>query len=153
MIALVLLGVLFYILLSDRNNNLSDKIINYIDYNADESNICTLDMNEITDFKWDKMLFFGVGSNNTEISNALGVEYKDSTDLVSGIVFVYNNKIVYKESIPYNPDHPSKLLLYVGNMFGEPSYRVFTPNDAIFKGSRREKKGEFYYKIEPHKTN
>jgi hypothetical protein len=44
------------------------------------------------------MLIYQVGSSTTAISEALGVEFKDSVDLMSGIVFVNKNKIVYKES-------------------------------------------------------
>lgn len=148
LISVVLLVILFFVVLSNKNH-LSDRIIKFIDNNYDENNICILRMKEITDFKWDKMLIYQVGSSETAISEALGVEYKDSVDLMSGIVFVYENKIIYKQSIPYNPDHPSELLLFVGDIFREPNYRVFTPDDASFEGSRWEKNGQFYYKIVP----
>ena len=149
---LALLIVILIFAFSNRSN-LSNKIIKFIDNNCDVNNICILKIAEVTDFSWDKMLVYQVGSSNLEISEALGVEYKNLVDLMSGIVFVYQNKIVYKESIPYNPERPSKLLIYVGGIFGEPNNRVFTPHDAIFEASRREKDGQFYYKIAPQTIN
>jgi hypothetical protein len=94
-----------------------------------------------------------VGSSNAEISEALGVEYTDSTDLVAGMVFVYHNKIVYKEEAPENPERPNKLQYIVGNEPPEPHYRIFTPDDAFFIGSKKETDGVFYYKITPLKSN
>ena len=152
LIALVLMVVIIIVALSNRSS-LSNKIIKFIDNNCDKNNACFIKMLEITDFEWDKMLIYQVGSSTTEISEALGVEFKDSVDLMSGMVFVKENKIVYNQSIPYNPERPSKLLLHVGGIFREDNNKVFTPNDAIFKGSRIEKEGQLFYKIEPLYSN
>jgi len=151
---IVLVGMVYISSLLDKDgNDLSNKIIRYIDNNTGESNSLIFNMNEITDFNWDKLLIYGVGSSSSEISNALGIEYNESTDLVSGMVFVYDDKIVYKEQIPYNPEKPEKLLLYVGMMYGQPNYRFFTSDNAIFEGSRRESKGKYFYEIAPFEVD
>jgi hypothetical protein len=129
---------------------LSDKITEYIDNNCGESNACKLTMSDITNFKWDKMLLYQVGSSNTEISQLIGVEFNDSLDLSSGMIFVHNNKIVYKEQIIYNPDKPYKLLLFIGALYGQPEYGIFTPDNATFEGTRMEENGKTYYKINPY---
>lgn len=152
MTASVLLIALLIIIFPNKSN-LSDKIIKYIDNKGDKNNVSIIKLNEITGFKWDKMLIYQVGSSRKAISKALGVEYKDSVDLMSGIIFVYNNKIVYEERIPYNPERPGKLNWYPGNGFDTPNYRVFTSDDAIFRGSSNKIDGKTYYKVEPLKTN
>lgn len=147
-VILILLVIIFKKYISNEDK-LSNKIMWYIDNNCYNSNTCILSMKEITDFEWDKMLMYQVGSSNTEISDLLGVEFKDSIDLSSGIIFIVNNKIVYEEHIFYHPEKPYKLLLYVGRMYGQPKYGVYTPNNAVFDGSRTEINGNFYYKIAP----
>lgn len=129
--------------------SLSIKIEKYINSNSDKNNDYKFYMSEITDFKWDKMLIYQVGSSNKEISDLLGVPFNDSLDLASGIIFVYKNKIIYKEQQYYNPDKPYKLLFYIGEMYGQPKYGIYTPNDALFEGNRREIDGKIYYKIVP----
>jgi hypothetical protein len=84
-----------------KKTNIGEKIINIIDNKCGQNNSCNFMMNEITNFKWDKMLIYDLGSSNFEISKALGVEYKDSVDLASGLVFVYDNKIIFKEKALY----------------------------------------------------
>ncbi|NPV90055.1 MAG: hypothetical protein HPY50_04675 [Firmicutes bacterium] len=131
------------------NNKLSQRIFETIDKKCEPGNAyCSIPIAEITDFKWDKMAIYGVGSSNKEVSAALGVEYEDSTDLMSGMVFVYNNKIVYNEGIPYNPEHPGKLWINIGFKPGEPSCLGVTPDNAFFIGSRENIDGVFYYEIE-----
>jgi hypothetical protein len=147
-VSFILIPILF-IYTPKNESKLSDKIIEYIDKNCDENNTCKISISDITNFKWDKMLMYQVGSSNTEISKLIGTEFKDDLDLTSGLIFVYNNKIVYKEQIPYNPDKPNKLLLYIGILYGQPEYGTFTPSNAILEGTRREENGKIYYAIAP----
>jgi hypothetical protein len=139
------------IMLSLSRNSLSDRVTKYIDKNISNDNYCTLSMRDITKFKWDKMLIYQVGSSKKAISDKLGVEFQDSVDLMSGMVFVYNNKIVYKESSPYNPEKPSKLIIHVGDLFGELNNLVLVPDTAVFKCIKFEKDGKDYYEIMPLK--
>lgn len=141
--------ILLFINNINNKNEISNKIIEYINNNRDENNTCRFSMSDVTDFKWDKMLIYQVGSSNKEISNLLGVPFNDSLDLASGIIFVYNNKIVYKEQLFYNPDRPNKLLLYIGTLYDQPEYGVFTPNNALFEGIREESDENISYQIIP----
>lgn len=146
------LFILIFLILSGcqyLSNNLGDKIIKEIDKKRDQSGSCKILMKDITVFKWDKMVIYEVGSSNNEITKALGVEYQDSVDLISGVVFVYNNKIVYKEKVPYNPERSTKMNYYVENEPGQPNCMAFTPDNAIFEGSREQVDEKFYYAIKP----
>lgn len=95
------------------------------------------------------MVVFDVGSVNSDISKELDIEYKDSVDLISGIVFVYKKKIVYSEKFPYYPENPNKLWFYIENKFGEPNIWYFTPDNAVLEGSKSETNGKYYYEIKP----
>jgi len=69
------------------NYNLRDDIIKTIDDKCVNNNTCQIRMKDITNFKWDKVVIFQVGSSSEEVSKALGFEYNKSTDLISGIIF------------------------------------------------------------------
>lgn len=153
LLTILLVLVLIIVGCKGRNVNVSDKIIETIDNNCQQSSSCKVSMKEITDFKWDKMVIFEVGSSNSEISKALGIKYDDSTDLTSGMVFVYKNRVVYKEDLPYNPERPNKLWFKINNKPGEPNYWILTPNNAILQGSKTETEGVYYYEIKPEKTD
>lgn len=146
---LFILLIIFLLLIGcqAKNTNMSEKIIKTIDNKCDQGDTFMISMKDITDFEWDKMVIFEVGSSNFEVSKALGIEYKESTDLMSGMVFVCNNKIVHEERVPYNPDRPEKLRYIVEHKPKEPNCTSFTPNDAVLKGSREKIDGVFYYKI------
>jgi hypothetical protein len=152
-LALVVITLVVFNENQHKSTNMSKEITNLIDNKSGQSNSCTFMMNEITSFKWDKMLIYDLGSSNSEISKTLGVDYKDSVDLVSGLVFVYDNKVVFKEKSLYYPEHPNKLKYSVGNNPGESSCRLFTQKNAIFKGSKEKIDGVYYYEIKPLKTN
>lgn len=147
-----MLSVIFAIFLSligcqVMNNKVTENIIRTIDNECDQNNTCTVSMKDITDFDWDRMVVFGLGSSNSEISEALGVEYRELRDLMSGMVFVYNNKIVYQEMIDYDPERPSKLRIIIEHKTGEPNCAGFTPDTAVFKSSKNNIDEVYYYQI------
>lgn len=123
--------------------------MSYIDENTYSDEPCIVEMNEVTKFEWDNMIIYQVGSSSSEISEILKVDFNDSVDLKSGIIFVKGNKIVYKESVAYNPEKPSKLLYYVGRLFDEEKYGVFTPDNAIFEGVKTKYGDEILYQLMP----
>ena len=102
---------------------------------------------QLTRFKWDKLVIFQVGSSNDEISKDLGIEYKSSTDLMSGMVFVYKNKIVYEKTLPYSPEHPIKIQYIIEKKPEDPNCVSLTPDNAVLKGSRDKIDNVFYYSI------
>lgn len=145
----ILLGLTILTILNipqKTNSNLNKKIIEFINSNPDN---CKIKVEDITNFKWDKMVIFEVGSSNIEISKVLGIKYKDSTDLMSGIVFVYKNKIIYSERQPYNPERPNKLQYLVKYHLGEPNYKLLTPDNAVLQGNRENIDGIYYYSVKP----
>ncbi|BBH21381.1 hypothetical protein Back11_27260 [Paenibacillus baekrokdamisoli] len=128
-------------------STLSDQIIKEIDSKCMMNDYCNISLQEITTFKWDKMAIFQVGSSNSQISKALGVEYKGPTDLMTGMIFVLNNQIVYEEKIPYDPEHPSKLQILIERKPNEPSCVSFTLKNAVVQGEKEKIDGVTYYSI------
>lgn len=149
-IFIVLILILILVYRSLRNDyKLSDKIVKVIESNTDNSNVSLIRVKDITDFEWDKMVIFDLGTSNAEISEALGFKYKDTIDLMSGMIFVLKNKIVYQERIPYNPERQSKLNIIVNQDPKNTSCRTLLPEYAILEGLKEEIDGKFYYEIIP----
>lgn len=69
-----------------------------------------------------------------------------------GMVFVYNNKVVYSERLPYNPEIPNKIWFHIDNKPREPNYLVLTPDNSIVTGSRKETDNVNFYEIKPLKN-
>lgn len=107
-----------------------------IDDKCNLGEICDIPLGKITTFKWDKVVVFQVGSPSKEISNALGVKYEGSADLMSGLIFELDHKIVYEELIPYQPDQPTNLQIIIDKKTNEPNAAVLDFDDAILAGDK-----------------
>jgi hypothetical protein len=145
-IKLIFLMIIILLCGCKNDKALNEEIMKTIDKKCKQSNSCKIDMKEITDFKWDKMLIFDLGSNRNEISEALGVEYTESADLMYGMVFVFENKIVYDERLGYNPEKPEKIFYNLGD---NSSYKIYTADNAILKGEKDGEAGKYDYYIGP----
>lgn len=139
--------ILVAVIWNDRTNLLSYKIIQTIDKKCGPNNTCTFSLKEITDFSWDRMVYYDAGSAN-EITRALRIEYPEVDDLSTGLIFVYHKKIVYREELPHDFENQSKLSFILGKRDRSPECFAYTPNDAIFKGVKERIDGEMYYSID-----
>jgi hypothetical protein len=59
-----------------KNIKFSEKLMKTIDDNCELNESCNILVKDITSFNWDRMVIFGVGCDEDDISEALGVEYK-----------------------------------------------------------------------------
>ncbi|MBY9079731.1 hypothetical protein [Paenibacillus sp. CGMCC 1.18879] len=130
-----------------KERSLSDQIIQTIDRTSNVNGVSAISLKEITDFKWDKVVIFQVGSSDEEINNALGVKYEGPTDLMSGMVFVLDDKIVHEELIPYQTEHPANLQIFIEKKAKDPNCVAFTLENAVLKGSKEELDDVTYYSI------
>jgi hypothetical protein len=128
---------------STERHSVSADIIKTFESNSNENDSYNISISDITDFKWDKLVVFGVGSSNDEVSRALGIEYKDSTDLMEGLVFKFRDGIVYKEELPYNPEHASKIQFH----FEEGTCITVTPDSSTFICVREKIDDKYYYML------
>ena len=65
----------------------------------------------------------------------IGVKYKNSLDLLSGVIFVKDGKIVYEELIE-TEGFSNRVQFQIfphREMSQKPNYRIFTPDEAVFE--------------------
>ncbi len=108
-------------------------------------------MTDFTSFEWDKVLIFNYPVTNKDINIALGVNFTGSTDLTNGMIFVKDDEIVHYEYFDYTYDGPGKFMIYSQlDLVGNPNYRVFLSDEAVFSGSKKYTESNFlYYRLYP----
>ena len=107
-------------------------IIQTIDILTEQETECVFKLSEITKFKWDKVAYFEYPVTELQISDALGVTYKDSTDLLEGFIFVYEGRVVHTDVVSIAPGfHDRKRLVVKGG-----SLTVLRENEAVFEGRK-----------------
>ena len=132
---------------------LQESIITFSEENYDKDEV-TIDLSEFTWFEWDQAIVFRSPISAQIIEESLNVEYNKSPDLVSGIVFVCNNQVVYEEFFEstYNgiDELPPRFSIYhSSNINAEPRYKVFTATDDVFRCTKKESSGYSYYVLIP----
>ena len=160
------LSILLIFISSCGNTKLSEKIINHIEQNIYLEKVempvrefeyfaeCEIKISDFTSFQWDKLIVFNSGTTADQICNELGISFKDSLGLKFGVIFLYNNKVVYKEY--YNPgvEKPVRFTIITSGKFSNITeytlplkFRVFTPEEAVFIGYAYIYNNTHYYFI------
>jgi hypothetical protein len=130
-------------------HEIRDKIIRNIELKSKNTDECIISIKEITDFKWDKLVMFNEGASRQEINSVLGFRYEGETDLTVLTIFLFKGKIVYQENEAYDPEKPSKLFVQYPD--SQIHHMEFSFDKAVFKGTKEQIDGEYYYKIAPIK--
>ena len=65
---------------------------------------------EATDFDWDRAVAFEFPATLRNIEDAAGVKIDFDYDVSSGIIFINNGKIVFKDISDMNPESPSSII-------------------------------------------
>ena len=132
--------------------SIADIISEHIDGNFEEKGI-VIYFADFTDFQWDKMMIFNYPTSIEEVETALGVEYDNSMDLVSGMIFVRDGEVVYDEIFEYNYMETASFFAYPQNKINaKPNYRVFLKEDAYFLAIRSENDKGYYYRLYPYES-
>ena len=86
------------------NNAISKKVIDGIDIVEDDKYI--VNMSELTDFDWDTLVAYSEDTDKDSLKEFFkenfNINLKEEYEYESGLVFIYNNKIVYKETYDEN---------------------------------------------------
>jgi hypothetical protein len=133
------------ILTSCKDNSIAAKIYE----KCGEQDKCVRQVKDVTNFKWDKVYIFRVGTSLEDIEKGLGFPYKQWQDVADRIIFVGNGKVVYHEEYYPYPEYIEK-----GRTFFELSKTPYVGeyNTATFSVRKEENvNGEWYYKIIPTK--
>lgn len=148
-ILILMLSIVLLTGCNTMNNKINEKLIKAIDEKCGQNDSCAISIKEITNFEWDKVAIFGIGGSNSEISKLLGVNYNDSVDLKSGIIFVLKDNIVCKQDYSYNPEihDNNKIFIFLDKKPYDPNCFILTPDKSIIKGYRRKVDRLYYYMI------
>lgn len=143
--------VLVVLLVSCKKSGIKYIIAEKVENKCQSANTCTISMQEITSFKWDKLYFFSEGTSLEDIDRTLGFHYLYFEDIASRIVFVSGNHVVYHEDeFPYPNAKPAAGVIFKFDNDIIPN--VFTLNDASFSVKKSTVKGHTYYELTPSKT-
>ena len=129
---LAILAILFLLLIVGCNfqKKVSNKIIDTIEK---QNGACVIDMKDIVTFEWDKMVIFEPACSQGEVEKALGVDIEGFKE-GSGFVFSHQNRVVYKEFFPYNPEKPELLQIRItSTLIG---IQTITPQNAKFNAEK-----------------
>lgn len=66
-------------------------------------------LTDVTDFEWDRAVAFEFSATLRNIEDAAGVKIDFDYDVSSGIIFINNGKIVFKDISETNPENPSSI--------------------------------------------
>ncbi len=63
-------------------------IIQRIEELTEGEGTCVFKLSDVTDFKWDQVVYFEYPVSAAEISRSAGINYKRSTDLLEGYIYL-----------------------------------------------------------------
>ena len=106
---------LLQLISSCSNNKIETKVIKSLERNC-RGDTCTVNLNELTEFDWDKVYIFDDWSTPEKISKTIGIEYKKNNHFPDGyhkMIFVKASEIVHEEEFGGNSDQTSSInILY-----------------------------------------
>lgn len=103
-------------------------------------NQALLDLNTITDFKWDSLYIF-TPSTQPAVFEKYFHDKLSWKDLTFQLVFTHQGKIVYTESEQYSPEKPLGVDFILPDSV---SYLIIESKNALFKIEKEPTKNELY---------
>ena len=125
-----------------RKHMVRRNIIQRIEELTEGEGTCVFKLSDVTDFKWDQVVYFEYPVSAAEISRSAGINYKRSTDLLEGYIFIYRGRVVWEDVVGIAPGSADKA--YLG--FKGSQLTVLSEKDAFFKGWKEHDR---LYLIEP----
>ena len=125
------------------------KIMDKIDQLADADGKCIININEITDFDWDKMIVTEYSADTLKEMKEIPEDtiFKEATGQRSRLIFLKNNKVVYEESYRYSIETTYKFNLFF--VYGGQEFKIFTPDNSQIKGRRTTSTDPIYSENDP----
>ena len=111
-------------------------IIKEIDKQYAQSSEIQIRIDELANFKWDKMIIFQAQTSREAINSTLGIDYNGSTDLKEGVIFVHNGEVVFEDTIGTSYDKSVRFRYSVNNSARGKNYAVFTSDNAVLFGRK-----------------
>lgn len=151
-LTILLTSVITWIIISMKNNkSVSDKIFSYCKAKNEIS--FNLKLSEFTDFDWDYVIIYK-NTTKKDILDKTGVNYPKELDLLSGMIFIKNNKIVYDDKFKLvssrDIDSPYKISIEpYRDINSKEKIRKLTKKEAIFTGKKLKYDNKTIYKFYP----
>lgn len=135
--------ILSIIATSCKDNSIAAKIYN----ECGKQDTCIRLVKDVTNFKWDKVFIFSVGTGLEEIEKVIGVPYREWQDVGDRIIFIDIEKVVYHEEyFPYPEQFENGTTFFELN---ETPY-IGQYQTATFSVTKRKKENkEWYYIVTP----
>jgi hypothetical protein len=125
------------------NSNIEKQIVEEIESKCAKK-VCTIDINQLTSFSWDKMYVFGPGLTEDRIKEIIGIDYPAYVEFTRPIIFIKQSKIVHFEN-----DYIDEEYFTDGQViFDYPDsvhYQTYFSGKAIFKGKIKKIDGGRYF--------
>ena len=140
---ILLLLIVLFICRCSGNGNIEREIKNTIS-KVCINNDCRIVISKLTDFKWDKMFVFDSPVSLETITEAIGTDYPGYVEFSRTLIFMNKGSIVYYEN------NPSKIETFtpgqvIFNYHHSVKYKMFLPNNAIFKvKTKTSDEGDYY---------
>ena len=105
---------------------------------------CTVVLKDVTQFKWNKLYFFGSWTTSDSIKSIIGFDYNtdDVADDYTRMLFINNDKVVFEEdfkSFEYGNSTISFPEIADSLLHSKPPY--LTPSNAVFIAEKGKTKG------------
>lgn len=120
------------ILISCDSKQQKDMLRNKIVDKCNKQTVCTINMNELTWFEWNKLFVFDESATYPLIKRELGLDFPEYKEFSRFILFILDDVIVYYEEEPYNPSGRKNNSVWFSLPIRE-SFMCFDKNSAIFE--------------------
>jgi hypothetical protein len=140
-----LISILFFapFIVSCSNDNIEKQIANEIETKCGKKE-CLIKIATLTTFDWDKMYVFTQAATLDDVDQALGFNYINYVELRRPIIFVKDNQIVNYENDYRDEEDTTNGQVLFRSVYGV-TYKVFTPQQAIFKAQLKLYGKSVYY--------
>ena len=131
------LCLLLFVIFSSCKRSLVDNMVFEIKHTCADPivSVCVVDIQKVTNFKWDTMYLFNDWTFSDSISKAIGFSYdgSDVPDDYSRILFICNKKVVYEEDFIASDYNKSTINFYsVMDSLSKVKISYITSSKAIF---------------------
>jgi len=141
----LILGLLLIFFNSSCYHSFDNKTLHWIKNNCNQNKDCILNINDLTDFKWDKSYVFGATASEN-INRVLGFNYPYYREFSTLIMFLKNNEIVYHQEIDSNIEKvDNNEIVFIGN--DSINYVSITHQNERFKVQVDSTEDGVYYKL------
>jgi hypothetical protein len=107
---------------------------------------CTININDVIDFQWDKMYVFKYNATPDQVNQALGVGLPEQSELTRKIVFMKGRRIVHREEYPVDIegllDGP-----VVFDISDTEVYKSYWTDHAVFRVEKKEFEDQVCYAL------